>query len=298
MAQEYSRIIKELKRVKEKEPLARYTTYNIGGPADLFYEAKTTEELVKAVKLARELGIPFFLLGGGSNVLISDEGFRGLVIRTGNRYFRVEGMKIVAESGALLFQLIEAAIESSLTGLEFAVDIPGTIGGAVRGNTGAWREDMGQRVLRVQVLTKDNQIKWLSRKECQFAYRQSGLKKKGMIILRVELGLKKGRQKAIRKKIRTNRQKREDQPKRPSAGCIFVNPKPDSAGRMIEECGLKGEKIGGAQISPQHANFFVNLGKAKAEDVIALIKLAKKKVKEKFQVDLEEEINLIGFAKI
>ncbi len=298
MAQAYSRIIKELEGVKEKEPLAPYTTYKIGGPVDLFYEAETTAALVRAVKLARQLGIPLFLLGGGSNVLISDEGFRGLVIKTQNRDFQVAGTKITADSGALFSQLVEAAAENGLQGLEFAIGIPGTIGGAVRGNAGAWLQGVGEKVLRVQVLTGENEIRWLSQAECQFAYRQSGLKKSGMVILRVELGLEKSDQIEIRKKMEENQEKREGHPKEPSAGCVFVNPKPDSAGRMIEACGLKGKRIGDAQISPQHANFFVNLDKARAKDMMALIKLAKEKVKEKFKINLEEEINLIGFGKI
>lgn len=298
MASKYSQFIKKIGGVKENEPLAKHTTFKIGGPADLFFEAKATEELIKAVKLARELKIPFFILGGGSNLLVSDQGFRGLVIKVQNEEIRVEGEKIIAEAGVSLSRLVEKAVEHSLTGLEFAVSIPGTVGGAVRGNAGAWQQAIGERVVRVQILTEKNQVKWLDQKECQFAYRQSRFKQTQAVILAVELSLEKGKETAIKEQIDLNQEKRKGQPKEPSAGCIFVNPKPKSAGSLIEAVGLKGKQVGQAQISSQHADFIVNLGGAKAQDVLQLIKLAREKVKEKFNFDLREEIILVGFDRI
>ena len=307
MAPKYSSIIKELgeERVKQGEWLNQHTTFAIGGPADLFYEAKTTKELIKAVKLAKKFKIPYFIFGGGSKLLVADKGFRGLVIRvqsspseTGQAPFKVQNEKIIAEAGVSLANLVTAAAKHSLSGLEFAVGIPGTIGGAVRGNAGAWQESVGDKVLRVKVLTKEGRVKWIGVQDCQFGYRQSRFKKSGEIILEVELELKKRNPEEIKKKMVVNLEKRKRQPREPSVGSIFVNPKPDSAGYLIEACGLKGKKIGDAQISPQHANFIVNLGKATAEDVVQLIKLAKKAVRKKFGIGLKEEICLLGFDKI
>ena len=298
MASKYSQIIKELGQVKENEPLDQHTTFKIGGPADLFYEAKTTEKLIEAVKLAQKLKTPFFILGGGSNILVSDQGFRGLVIKAQNGEIKIEGNKIIAEAGASLSELVRVATEVSLSGLEFAVGIPGTVGGAVRGNAGAWQQDVGKRVLRVQVLAEAGEVKWLNQEECQFSYRQSRFKESQEIILAVELELEKGQREVIKDRLDSNQAKRRAQPQEPSAGCIFINPKPKSAGDLIDQCGLKGKKIGQAQISFKHANFIVNLGGAKAEDVLQLIKLAKKKVKEKFDISLKEEIFLLGFDKM
>lgn len=300
----YQKIIEKLgkKRVKVDEPLASHTTFKIGGPADLFYEAKTTDELVKAVKLARKLKIPFFILGGGSNILVSDRGFRGLVIKNKNEKIKMKSenfkLKILVDAGVKLSQLVDLATREFLSGLEFAVGIPGTVGGAVRGNAGAWQQAIGNKIFRVQILNQEGKIEWISQKECQFDYRQSRFRRTDEIILKVELILGKGNVNEIKKQISENRTKRQGQPKQASAGCIFINPKPNSAGKLIEDCGLKGKKIGEAQISPLHANFIVNLDRAKAKDVIQLIKLVKKEVEKKFDVDLKEEICLVGFDKI
>lgn len=300
MAQNDSQIITALGRgrVKQKEPLARYATYRLGGPADLFYVAKTTEELVKAIKLARKLAMPYFLLGGGSNLLVSGQGFRGMVIKVENSKLEVKGEKILAEAGVPLKKLIQVATENSLTGLEFAVGIPGTVGGAVRGNAGAWQESLGNKVVRVKIMNEKGEIKWIDVQKCDFTYRQSRFKKTKEVILAAELGLKRGSKAEIEAKIKFNQAKRANQPKEPSAGCVFINPKPRSAGQMIDQCGLKGRQIGGAQISLQHANFIINTGQAKANDIFQLIKLAKRTVKEKFGVALEIEIVLLGFDKI
>jgi len=275
--------------------LAKYTTFKIGGPADFFVEVEKEEELVKLLKLLRELNLPYFILGGGSNLLVADEGFRGIVIKIANCELRITNCKIIAGAGVSLGKLVELSAENSLTGLEFAAGIPGTVGGAVRGNAGAWGEAIGDKVKRVKVLTPQGEIKWIDASDCQFSYRQSRFKKTKEIIWEVELELEKGDRKEIKEKIEENLAKRASQPKEPSAGCIFVNPKPFPAGELIDKCGLKGKRIGDAQISPKHANFIVNLGNAKAADVIRLIKLIKEKVKEKFGINLEEEVFLLGF---
>ena len=284
--------------LKKNEILAGYTTFNIGGPADWFYEAKTEEEVLGAVALARQNNLPWFILGGGSNLLVADEGFRGLVIAMRNTQYVIRDTKIIADAGVSLAKIVDLVTQNLLSGLEFAAGIPGTIGGAVRGNTGAWRQSVGDKVLRVKVADDHGRITWLDQRDCRFAYRDSRFKKTGEIILAVELGLAKGNQVDIKNRIAENLAQRRCQPKQPSAGCVFKNSPPVSTGALIDQVGLKGKKIGGAQISPQHANFIVNLGQAKANDVIELIQVIKAEVKQRLGVALEEEICLLGFGTI
>lgn len=303
MMDSYKKIIESLDaRVKKSEPLSRYTTFKIGGPTDLFYEARTTDELVKAVKLARGLEVPCLILGGGSNILVSDEGFQGLVIKVQSASrrtkFKVQNEKVSVEAGMPLGELVSQTAKKGLSGLEFAAGIPGTVGGAVVGNAGAWQQTIGNKISRVKVLTPEGEIKWIDGRDCQFAYRQSRFQKSKEVILTAELLLKKEPVTEIKKRIKLNLKKREGQPKEPSVGSIFKNPESGSAGRMIDQCGLKGKRIGDTQISPQHANFIVNLGQAKARDVLKLINLIKKEVKKKFGIELKEEICLVGFDKI
>ncbi len=281
--------------MKKNQLLAPYTTFKIGGPADWFCETKNEQEIVEAIKFAKEKKLAFFILGNGSNLLVSDDGFRGVVIKMENEEVQINNEKILAKAGINLNKLANIAQENSLLGIEFMVGIPGTLGGVVFGNAGAWQQNIGDKVERVKILDKDNQFKWLNHDECQFSYRQSRFKKNKEIILAVELKLKKDNQNEIEQKINENLQKREGQPKGPSAGSIFVNPKPQSAGDLIEKCGLKGKQIGQTQISQKHANFIVNLGGAKAEDVVKLIALAQKEVREKFRIDLKTEIIFLGF---
>lgn len=280
--------------MKQGVLLAPYTTFKIGGPADYFEKANTTHELIEAISFAKRQKIPYFILGKGSNILVSDDGFRGLVIKIQDTRFKIQEARIFAASGLPLRKLVDLAAANCLTGLEFLVGIPGSVGGAIRGNAGAWQQGIGDKVDRVQILNDQAKTCWLNQTDCQFSYRGSRFKKSREIILAVELQLTKGDPQAIKAKMADYLQRRSGQPKQPSAGCIFVNPKPEAAGRLIEECGLKGRQIGQAQISPHHANFIVNLGGARASEVLTLIKLAKKAVKEKFRIDLELEIQLVG----
>jgi len=285
---------KKIKMMKSNVELAAYTTFKIGGPADWFCEAFSEKELLEAVKFAQEKKLPYFILGGGSNVLVSDLGFRGVVIRMENGEWRIGNEKIIAEAGIILDKLVNIATENSLSGLEFAAGIHGTLGGAVVGNAGAWQESFGDKVERVKILDENGQFKWLNHDECQFVYRQSRFKKRKEIVLEVELKLTQGDKGEIQRKMTANLKKREGQPQEPSAGSIFINPKPQSAGDLIEKCGLKGKQIGEAKISEKHANFIVNLGGAKAQDVLKLIALAREEVKKKFDLNLELEVVLLG----
>jgi len=302
MKSNYQRVVEKLgkRRVKVAEPIAKYTTFGIGGPADLFYEAKTREELVRAVRLAQKLNISFFILGAGSNILVADEGLRGFVIAVCNTKFKIQKedskFKIIAGAGMKLTELVGVAADRGLTGLEFAAGIPGTVGGAVRGNAGAWQQSIGDFVSSVKIIDESGEFKSLKKEECRFSYRDSRFKRSNEIILEVNFCLRKGDRKLIKKKIDEYISERSGQPKEASAGCVFVNPKPQPAGYLIDQCGLKGKKIGDAQISPKHANFIINLGKATADDVLQLIKIAKEEVKKKFGIELKEEICLVGFS--
>jgi len=280
--------------MKKDQLLAPYTTFKIGGPADWFCEAFSEKELLEAVKFAQEKKLPYFILGGGSNVLVSDLGFRGVVIKMDNGEWIMDNGKITAGAGITLDKLVNIATENSLSGLEFAAGIHGTLGGAVVGNAGAWQESFGDKVEQVKILDENGQIKWLNHADCQFIYRQSRFKKRKEIVLEVELKLTQGDKGEIQRKMTANLKKREGQPQEPSAGSIFINPKPQSAGDLIEKCGLKGKQIGEAKISEKHANFIVNLGGAKAQDVLKLIALACEEVKKKFDLNLKTEIIFLG----
>lgn len=280
--------------LRANQSLAVLSTFNIGGPADFFYEAKNEKDLVSLVELTQKKKIPFIIIGGGSNFLFDDLGFRGLVIKMADDSLKIgqEG-KIIVGAGMILNKLVNFCTQKGFSGLEFAAGVPGTIGGAVVGNAGAWQESIGEKVLRAKVLDKEGKIEWLEQKDCQFEYRESLFKKESLIILSVELLLKQEDSQIIKQKVEENLNKRLSQPKEPSAGSVFINPKPDSAGVMIEKCGLKGYQIGGAKISDQHANFIINIGGAKTSDVLELIALAKKKVKQQFGLDLKTEIKFL-----
>jgi len=234
-------------------------------------------------------------LGGGSNVLIGDKGVRGLTVKISNFKFQISNLtNIEVGAGLPLSLLLDKCVENSLTGLEFMAGIPGTVGGAVRGNSGAWQKNFSDRIIKVKVLTPSGEIEEIDKKDCLFAYRESRFKKSGDIILEAEIALEKAEGQEIKKRIKVFLEKRACQPKEPSAGCVFVNPKPLSAGQMIDQCGLKGKSFGGAKVSEEHANFIVNTGGARAVEVVSLIELVKKAVKEKFNIDLQEEIVRVG----
>ncbi len=302
-----------LDKLQRNISLAFYTTFKIGGKAKFFYIAKSNNDLIKAVNKAKKSRVHFFILGNGSNILVSDKGFDGLVIKISAKGGPASGWqntKIVAETGTSLGRLVGKSIKSGLTGLEWAVGIPGTLGGAIRGNAGAFSGSMAEIVKTIKVFDAKNQkIRILKNKDCKFGYRDSIFKRnKNLIILSAELELKKGDKEKSQKLIKEYlKQRKEKQAiEYPSAGCVFKNftphricsgvgPKGFSAGYSIEQCGLKGKKINEAMISKKHANFIVNLGGAKARDVKKLINLCKEKVKDKFGIKLEEEIEYVGF---
>ena len=278
-------------RLNKNVSLASHTTFGIGGPAELFYEAQTSEELIKAVKAARELKIPYFILGGGSNILVADQGLAGLTIKIKSQRLKIKSPKIIAEAGTSLAEIVKTAQDYSLSGLECCIGIPGTVGGAVAGNAGAKNQWISQCIKSVTILDKSGEIINLKKDNCQFGYRTSCFKSNpSKVILEVIFELEKENPKIIKEKTKQFLEARSNQPKEKSAGSIFKNPANDSAGRLIDAAGLKGKRVGEAQISPQHANFIINLDKAKASDILTLIKLAQSRVKEKFGVELKLEI--------
>ena len=292
----------ELPGIKKNVLLQNYTTFRIGGKAKYFFLAKNKKDLIRAILVAKKFKLPLFVLGGGSNLLVADEGFKGLIIKMQNAKFKMQNenskCKIFCEAGTPLSLIVSKAVKKNLMGLEWAVGIPGAVGGAIYGNAGAFGRTMKDTVKSVEVFdTKTEKVKILKDKDCKFSYRDSIFKKnKNLIILSAIFQLKKGKKSEIKKKIKENlHYRKERQPLNfPSAGSVFKNPLGFSAGELIDKCGLKGKRVGNVKISEKHANFIVNLGNGKAKDVIKLIKLIKREVKKKFSVTLEEEIQYVG----
>ncbi len=282
-------------KILEKESMTKHSTYKVGGYATIVYP-KNIEKLIVLIQLLKEEKINYKILGNGSNIIFKDEDYDGIIISLKEfNNLSINGTVINVGAGFNLIQLAYKCSNLGLTGLEFATGIPGTVGGAVFMNAGAYKSDMGYVISEVRVLTPDLKIKTLYNSEMDFHYRTSFIKRNpGYICLEAKLILKKGRVLDILNLIEDRKQKRlMTQPlEYPSAGSVFRNPKDDFAGRLIEECGLKGKKIGGAMISEKHSNFIINHGNATAKDIRDLIDLTKKEVKNKFNVDLylEQEI--------
>lgn len=277
--------------------LKDHTTYKIGGPAKYFFIAKSKEDLLWALKEARVLKIPVFIFAGGSNILFSDKGFKGLAIKLQNTGLSQEGDCVFIEAGEKLNDLVNFCQDSGLSGLEWSAGIPGTVGGAIYGNAQAFGGKTSDSVKSVQVLDlKTLKIKTLSNKQCQFSLKTSIFKKKkNLIILSAVFSVGKADKELISQKIKEYIDYRnKNHPLGwPSCGSVFINPKNEHAGCLIEKSGLAGKKIGKAQISPKHSNFIINLGGAKSSDVLKLIKLAQKKVKAKFKLLLKPEVQIV-----
>lgn len=299
-------------RIKYNEPLASHTSFNIGGPADVFVTVENEKELAKAINFAKAENIRYFLLGNGSNVLASDEGFRGIIIKLSGDFntATVDGEIIKAGAGITLTKLANVAMNASLTGLEFASGIPGTLGGALFMNAGAYGGEMKQIVTKVKVLkniptANDTDCEGcgaiieLTGEEMQFGYRHSILKEKNYIALSCEMKLEKGDKETIASYMRELALKRkEKQPlEYPSAGSTFKRPEGYFAGKLIEDAGLGGYTVGGAQVSEKHKGFVINKGGASAKDVKELIDYVIKTVKEKDNVTLEPEVLFLGEMK-
>lgn len=282
------------------EPMAAHTTYRIGGPARYFVRVDSLGALMQLVKAAKECGMPWMMAGRGSNLLVSDKGYNGLVITLGRdfRSFNADDERntIMAGAGVPLSAIVQHAFRNSLAGLEFAVGTPGNIGGAIRMNAGSAREYIGEKVVSVTVFSPDSGMRRLAANEIEWSYRRTSFSPED-VVLECEIALEPADPFYIRGKMEANLAARKKaQPLNlPSCGSVFKNPEGLSAGKLIEDAGLKGAMHGGAQISDMHANFIVNKGGATAGDVLFLIDEARAKVWDAYAVELEPEVRLIGF---
>ena len=295
--QRFSEILNE-NQILEAEPMSRHTTFRIGGPAELFLVPKSTEEIAGIFKICREEGIPWFVLGNGSNLLVSDKGYQGVVIQLykGFGEVKVQGCQITAQAGALLSQIAAAAREESLTGFEFAGGIPGTLGGAVVMNAGAYGGEMKDVIKEVTVLTREGEIRTLQAEELAMGYRTSAIKEAGYIVLSAVLSLEKGDKEQIKARMQELAGMRSSkQPLQyPSAGSTFKRPEGYFAGKLIMDSGLRGYQVGGAQVSEKHCGFVINTGNATARDVRNLMADVQRIVEEKYGVKLEPEVKFLG----
>jgi UDP-N-acetylmuramate dehydrogenase len=295
-------------RSRRNEPLSEHTTLRLGGPAEVWLAVENVDELVEVVGLARRDDIPVFILGSGANLLVSDAGIRGLVVE--NRAIRVDfpsqndgalgkRVRLSAESGVALPSLARRCAKRGLSGFEWAVGVPGTIGGAVVNNAGAYGSDMAANLIRAELLSPDGDRIWQPVGWFDYGYRTSRLKKQAAnakwIVLQAELQLVHAPAVDVQARMNEfNERRKVSQPPGATIGSMFKNPPGDFAGRLIEAAGLKGYRQGQARISPVHANFFQNLGGATAAEVMALIQAARKAVKNKFGIELELEIEVVG----
>lgn len=287
--------------LQENVPLSSYTAARIGGPADVMVFAYSADELASVAEKLWKLNIPFILLGGGSNVLVSDKGVRGAVIINRARQVKfdsqVEPPIVQAESGVTPHDITQRAARLGLTGFEWATSLPGSLGGAIYGNAGAFGGDIAGNLISLKLVHREKGHQVWPVVKMGYGYRTSVLKRDRLpvVILSAKLALSHGDAQAIRIKMdQFSELRRENQPQGASMGSMFKNPAGDKAGRLIEAAGLKGRRMGSAEISNQHANYFINRGQTRAEDMKALIDLAKNTVAEKFGIKLELEVELIG----
>lgn len=285
-------------RVLVDEPMKRHTTFRIGGPADFFLLPSTVDEVRGILEICREEELPYFILGNGSNLLVSDKGYRGVIIQLYRNFsnISVEGNEICASSGALLSQIAAAARNASLTGFEFAGGIPGTLGGAVFMNAGAYGGELKDVLKEAVVMTEQGEILTLPVEKLDMGYRTSRIRKAGYLVLEARLVLEQGDMDKIRDITKDLTEKRvSKQPlEYPSAGSTFKRPEGYFAGKLIMDAGLRGYQVGDAQVSEKHCGFVINKGNATAADVLTLIENVREKVQEQFGVTLEPEVKFLG----
>ncbi len=294
--EEIQKIVKG--EIKFDEPLARHTSFGIGGPADCFVTPQDIEDLRKIILFSRKRKLPLRVMGQGTNLLVRDKGVRGIVIKLGKGFegIKFSGDHLLAGAAVRLSTLIKLVASKGLGSLEFAVGIPGSLGGAVATNAGTGGLSISQRLRSIRVMSGEGRVKDLGAKDLNFGYRRCPLGKDS-IILDARLRLERAKEEEILRRMNTFLEKREKtQPLgAANAGCIFKNPDPKTpAARLIEEAGLKGKRIGRAAVSKVHANFILNLGRARAEDVLTLMEAIKEEVKGKTAIDLEPEIEIWG----
>lgn len=285
-------------RISENVLLKDYTTFKVGGPAKIMIKVDTVKELCDVIAYLNKCQATYMIIGNGSNLLVSDEGYDGIVIKLEGDFTKVETKEnvISAGSGTLLVNVCKEALNNSLTGLEFAYGIPGTVGGAIVMNAGAFEGEMSMVVTGVEAVTKEGELIYVAPHSLRFGYRRSEVRKTGLIVTKVDFTLTKGDREAIENKMNELKNRRvEKQPlEYPSAGSTFKRPEGYFAGKLISEAGLSGERIGGACVSPKHNGFIINDAGATAKDVNDLIELVKKRVYDTSNVKLEPEVIKVG----
>lgn len=285
-----------------QEPMAGHTTFRIGGPADCFLQLENEEQLKKVQRYLNLVGVPFFVLGNGSNLLVNDKGYRGVILQIGQKMSEivVQGCRIAAKAGASMAQAAQAALKHGLTGLEFASGIPGTVGGGVVMNAGAYGGEMSQVVTQVTVVNSEGETMEIDNEGMEFGYRTSTIKHSSFTVTEVVFCLKPGDREAIKGKMEElAARRRERQPlEYPSAGSTFKRPEGHFAGQLVMEAGFRGFQAGGARVSDKHCGFIINTGDATAADVRKIIGEIQERVKEMFHVNLETEIVFLGWEDI
>lgn len=284
--------------IKVDEPMKKHISFKVGGPADFLVKPKTEEELSQVIKFAKKENIHFIVIGNGSNLLVKDGGIRGMVIELSDNFnnYEIEGNTIKAQSGALLAVLGRNALKNSLTGFEFASGIPGTLGGALAMNAGAYGGEMKQVVKSVRLMDREGNIFELSNEEMKFEYRRSILTTNDYIVLSAVIELQQGNTDEIKETMEdyANRRSTKQPLKFPSAGSTFKRPEGHFAAKLIDDCGLRGLSLRGAQVSDKHCGFVINPGEANAKDILDLIFIVKSTVNAKFGIMLEEEVKILG----
>ncbi len=290
-------ILKE-EQVKKDEPMKSHTTFRVGGPADYFVTPQTAEEVEKVIETCTQEKVPYYIVGNGSNLLVSDKGYEGVIIQIYKQMnqVKVEGAQIHAQAGALLSMIAKRALDAELTGFEFAAGIPGTLGGACVMNAGAYGGEMKDVLKSVTVLTDKGEVKTLAKEELELGYRTSVIAKKGYIVLEAVLELQKGEKEKIQAVMDDLKERRvTKQPlEYPSAGSTFKRPEGYFAGKLIQDAGLRGFQVGGAQVSEKHCGFVINKDQATASDVMNLMNQVSDKVYEEFGVRLQPEVKRLG----
>lgn len=309
--------------ITEYEPMAKHTSFRVGGQARLYAVLADPERVIASVQAAQAAQVPWFVYGGGSNLLVADEGYEGLVIQMANRGFRIEGTKVSAESGLITGLLARKTVEAGLTGFEWAIGVPGTIGGAIYGNAGCYGGEMKDHLVHVDAYhVASGQRLRLDRAACQFAYRESLFKRERHILFScdMEFPLSPDPAKSRERMEAIMRERKEKQPlEQSSAGCAFKNfeyqqesevellarevdipagmreRKSLGAGWLVDQAGLLGARVGDVEVSQKHGNFLINRGQARAQEVVALISLIKRKVRDEFGIELHEEVQYLGF---
>lgn len=287
-------------KVMWKEPMKKHTSYGIGGPVLGLFYPNGEKDLSIILALSQEKSIPVFFSGSGSNLLVSDDGFDGFVISLAKTFKKLEinGKKVFAECGVMMGNFVKKCVAAKLTGIESLVGVPGTLGGAIRMNAGAYGSEISNFLTDMKLMTLQGGIKQVLRNEINFHYRQSSIRD-DEIVISAHFKFQKGTHEEIKAlKSQASQNRKTSQPLRfRSAGSVFKNPPEKAAGQLIDEAGLKGTKVGDAEISRKHANFFVNHGNASSNDVAELIRIARRAVKTQFDIELELEIKTLGFGK-